>query len=178
MFGITLEEAAIALQRYVPPPGRMRLFDGVKDSVILDDTYNASPVAVERALLTLSEVRTHARRVAVLGDMLELGRFSVESHEKVGALAAKSADILFTVGVRSRKIAEGALENGMGEDRIFQYDDADSAGRELQNMLQQGDVVLVKGSQGIRLERLVEEVMRRPEEAESTLVRQSKTWKQ
>lgn len=178
LFDISLQQVAAACKQYpAPAPGRMRIVPGIKDTIILDDSYNASPVAVERALLTLKEVRTKARRIAVLGDMLELGRYSVDAHKEVGMHAAKNSDILITVGVRARGIAEGALAAGMNEAMIFQYDEVSRAGIELQNLMQTGDVILVKGSQGIRLERLIEEVMREPERAEELLVRQSKAWK-
>ena len=154
----------------------MRIVAGLKDTVIIDDTYNSSPTAAERALSTLLELKTGGSRIAVLGDMLELGQFSVREHEKLGEQAAETADVLFTVGVRARKIAEGALEAGMNEKRIFQYDDAVSAGRELQNYIKKGDVILVKGSQGIRCERIVADIMAHPEQAEALLVRQSSVW--
>lgn len=177
-FDIPLEATVNALTRYAPPPGRMRLLDGVKDTVIIDDTYNSSPVAAERALLTLKEMRRAKRRIAVLGDMLELGRYSVEAHESVGAVAAGAVDVLITVGIRSRKTAEGALEHGLSEKYVLQYDDVARAGRELQELLQPGDVVLVKGSQSLRLERVVEEIMAEPHQAPDVLVRQSTTWKE
>lgn len=177
LFDIELPEIAAALKHAVVAPGRMRIIPGIKNTIILDDSYNASPVAVERALLTLKEVRSKTRKIAVIGDMLELGRYSIDAHKEVGRHAASCADLLITVGVRARGVAEGALANGLGEAKIFQYDEVDRAGRELQNLMQKGDVILVKGSQGIRLEKLIEEVMLEPEDAEKLLVRQSKAWK-
>ena len=176
LFDVTLSQARKALCAHTPTPGRMRVIAGLKDTVILDDTYNSSPTAAERALSSLKEVKGK-RKVAVLGDMLELGQFSVREHERVGEQVAECADVLVTVGVRSRKIAEGALEHGFSEKNIFQYDEINRAQAEVQNMLQPGDVVLVKASQGIRGEKLVEEIMAEPERAEELLVRQSQTWK-
>lgn len=176
--GLSLSAAATALQEHEPAPGRMRILPGLKGSVIIDDTYNASPAAVEQALLTLKEIKYAKRKIAVLGDMLELGRFSADEHERVGALVASSAQVLFTLGIRARKIAEGALEHGLNETHIFQYEDVAKAGRELQAYLKPGDVVLVKASQGIRAERVVEEVMREPEQATYYLVRQDEAWQQ
>jgi UDP-N-acetylmuramoyl-tripeptide--D-alanyl-D-alanine ligase len=154
----------------------MRIMPGIKSTTIIDDTYNSSPVAVEQALQTLAEVRYTTRKIAVLGDMLELGRFSSEEHEKLGEMVAKTATNLITIGVRARKIAEGALFSGMDESNILQYEDAEQAGKELQNMLKPGDVVLIKGSQGMRLERVVEEIMEHPELAADLLVRQDAEW--
>jgi UDP-N-acetylmuramoyl-tripeptide--D-alanyl-D-alanine ligase len=86
--------------------------------------------------------------------------------------------MLLTIGVRSRKTAEAALEHGLHESMIFQYEDSAKAGRELQNMIKTGDIILVKGSQGVRAERVVEEVMAEPERAAELLVRQDVAWKQ
>lgn len=173
---VSLEQAAKELSGLEPTPGRMRILPGIKHTTIIDDTYNSSPVAVESALATMREVHGVKRKILVLGDMLELGQYSVREHERMGYLAAGSADILFTLGVRSRKIVEGALENGMDEEKIFQYEDVKRAGRELQAMIEPGDIILVKASQGIRAERIVEEIMYEPERAEELLVRQGRAW--
>lgn len=177
-FSIDMQNAAAALRTHVPPPGRMRVLTGIKGTVLIDDTYNASPVAMESALQTLNELQYSKRKVAVLGDMLELGVYSIEQHRRIGRLAAQMCDVILTVGVRSREIAKAALEQGMSEKCIFQYDDVSRAGRELQNMLQPGDIVLFKASQVVRLERMVEEVMQEPDRAEELLCRQSTEWKQ
>lgn len=177
-FGLNLQSAAVALRDFNPPPGRMRLIAGLKNTVIIDDTYNSSPVALERSLSTLREIKGFNRKVAVLGDMLELGRFSMSEHEKAGVQAAECANILITVGVRARSIAEAALEAGMSEKNILQYEESSLAGKELQNLLKDGDIVLVKGSQGIRMERIVAEIMAEPNKAEDYLVRQSRAWQE
>ena len=173
---ITIEEAAEALKGHIPPPGRMRVLPGLKDTIIIDDTYNSSPVALERSLQTLKEMRAK-RKIAVLGDMLELGQYSVREHEEAGAQAAVSADILLTVGIRARGIAEGALLSGMSEKHILQYEESGRAGRELQNLIKEGDTILIKGSQSIRMERIVKEIMAYPQEAEKLLVRQDPIWR-
>ena len=174
--GISLGAAVNGLMELRTPNGRMRLIEGIKSTTILDDTYNASPAAVEQALETLASMKYAKRKIAVIGDMLELGRFSSEEHEKIGAVAAKCTDILVTIGVRARKIAEGALAGGMDEANILQYEDSITAGRELQNFLAAGDVLLVKASQGIRAERVVEELMAHPDDAYDLLVRQDEEW--
>ncbi len=177
IFGITLPEVARALSNFTPPPGRMHLLPGLKQTLIIDDTYNASPAAMERALETLGEIKGVKRRIAILGDMLELGRFSVPEHERIGALVAKSADLLMTVGIRARGIAKGALDHRMNEKKILQYEDASRAGKELEHLIKPGDVILIKGSQSMRMERIVEEIMAEPEKASELLVRQSEEWK-
>ena len=174
--GISLADAVTALKELMPPPGRLRIIKGLKGSVLIDDTYNSSPIAVELALATLKEIKYAKRKIAVLGDMLELGRFSSREHERVGELVAGTADVLITLGVRARKIAEAALSNGMSEKVIFQYEDVTKVGKELQLFLEPGDVVLIKASQGIRAEKIVEEVMQEPELAPTLLVRQDSGW--
>ena len=176
VLGISLETATADLSELRTPNGRLRVIEGIKSTTILDDTYNSSPTAAEQALETLAGVKYAARKIAVMGDMLELGRFSSAAHEQIGTQAASMCDRLITVGVRSRKIAEGALEAGMPEEHILQYEDSVEAARELQNYIEPGDVILVKGSQGIRAERIVEEIMAHPEAAAELLVRQDDEW--
>jgi UDP-N-acetylmuramoyl-tripeptide--D-alanyl-D-alanine ligase len=176
-FDIPLSAVAEAVKSHIGPVGRMRVIPGIKGTCILDDTYNSSPTAVESSLQSLHELRGFTRKIAVLGDMLELGQFSTREHERIGAVAAGAVDILVTIGIRSRKTAEGALENGLSEKHIFQYEDSVTAGRELQQMLKPGDVILVKGSQGVRAERVVEEIMAEPERAGELLCRQDSSWR-
>jgi UDP-N-acetylmuramyl pentapeptide synthase len=177
IFGVTLDDVARALAGHVPPGGRMRLVSGLKDTLIIDDTYNASPAALERSLQTLKELKGVKRKIAVLGDMMELGSYSIREHERLGALAHECATLLMTIGVRARGYAKGALEQGMSEKKILQYDDAETAGKELQALIKPGDVILVKASQSIRAERVVEEIMAEPERAGELLVRQGSFWK-
>lgn len=177
IFDIGVKEVADTLRSFVPPPGRMRLIPGLKDTLIIDDTYNSSPTASEQSLATLGELRGVKRRIAVLGDMMELGQFSVREHERIGALVAEHADVLVTIGVRARGFSKGAIEAGMSPEHVFEYEDAVRAGEEMQTFIRPGDVLLVKGSQSIRAERFVEELMAEPMKAEELLVRQGKAWK-
>ena len=175
---MSLSDVAQALSGHEPPAGRMRILAGIKDTIILDDTYNASPIAVQESLRTLKEIKGVKRRIAVLGDMMELGQFSIREHERIGKLAAQSADILITIGVRARSFSKGALEEGMSAKNIFEFESALQAGKELQNFIKTGDVILVKASQSIRAERFVEEIMAEPEKAPILLVRQGQGWKE
>ncbi len=176
-FDIALASVPGALIDHLGPPGRMRMVSGIKGTLIIDDTYNSSPIAAEVALQSLRELRGAKRKIAVLGDMLELGQYSSREHERIGELVPTCADVLFTLGIRSRKTAEAALEHGLSEKVIFQYEDAAKAGRELQAFIQPGDIILVKGSQGVRAERVVEEIMATPEKASEYLVRQDTSWR-
>ena len=174
--GLSWEEIQIGARKLKGAPGRGKLLKGLKNTYIIDDTYNASPLAVQEALRTLEEAKAPGRKIAVLGDMMELGTYSKKAHEDVGAHAAKVVDMLFTVGIRARQIAEGALENGLHESKILQYEDAKRAGKELELKLKEGDIVLLKGSQSMRMERAVKEIMAEPERAKELLVRQEEEW--
>src|SRR3989338_2974908 len=102
---IEISETIEALRNFVPPPGRMKILKGIKNSLVIDDTYNSSPVALEEALLTLKNLSAK-RKIAVLGDMLELGKHSTDEHKKAGALAGDFLDLLVTVGKRAEGFAE------------------------------------------------------------------------
>ncbi len=175
--GKDLEQLAGAIPLHESAPGRMKLVEGLKESLIIDDTYNSSPVAVREALDGIFTLKIKGRRFAVLGDMLELGRYSVSEHKSIGSYVAGKVDMLITVGVRSRDTVFGAIEAGMEASRIMQFDDSYQAGKALQALLHSGDVILIKGSQGIRMERAVEEIMAHPEEKEKLLVRQETEWR-
>ncbi|HEV8666392.1 MAG TPA: cyanophycin synthetase, partial [Candidatus Paceibacterota bacterium] len=176
VLGKDLADCIQGLGRYVPPPGRMHLLRGIKNSTVIDDTYNSSPAAVEAAIDTLVLVAPNGRKIAALGDMLELGRHSVDEHRKIGAYAAGKVDLLVTVGFRARDIAQGALDAGLDEKNILQFEDSDKAGEELAALVNEGDVVLVKGSQSVRMEHAVKELMANPERAHELLVRQDMEW--
>jgi len=166
------------LSAHMSPPGRMRVIPGLKGSIIIDDTYNASPVAAEAALEALKNVKTKGRKIAVLGDMLELGKFTIEEHQKLGKQAGEIATLVLAVGPRAKYIIEGALASDMSEKDLIEFDDSHLAGKYLESIIKAGDMVLVKGSQGMRMERAVEEIMAEPARAGELLVRQEEEWKE
>ncbi len=166
-----------ALKDYDVPPGRMRLLAGIDGTFIIDDTYNSSPFACESALRTLSEMKNQGRKIAVLGDMLELGKHTVDAHKNIGKIAADVADILIVVGVRAKAIKEGALENGMKEKSTFEFQDSNEAATFIQSFVKKGDIVLVKGSQGVRMERVVEAILLDQKNKNKLLVRQDNEWR-
>ncbi len=179
-------DAINKLKNYNVPPGRMRLLKGIYDSFIVDDTYNSSPFACESALKTLGEVRSlgrsptgepGGRKIAVLGDMLELGKHTEEAHKNIGKIAKENVNILMVVGPRAKKIKEGALEAGMNTENVFEFPDSREAGKFLKTFLQKGDFVLVKGSQGMRMEHVVEEILQDKKNKSKLLVRQDREWK-
>jgi len=175
--GLTLSAMADELKEYAPPPGRMRLIKGINESLIIDDTYNASPVATLEALSVLATIKTEGNKIAVLGDMLELGNYSVPAHKEIGALVAQSADRLVTVGIRSHYTAEMANKKRMKKKSITITNDSREAGNKLKGNIGKGDVILVKGSQSMRMERVVEMLMAEPEKAKELLVRQDDVWR-
>lgn len=165
-----------ALAAHKSPPGRMRIIEGIKGSTVIDDTYNSSPVAAHAALDTFNHIVAKGRKIAILGDMLELGKFTIGEHTKLGTAAA-FLDLLIVVGPRAKYVAEGALNGGLSEKNIIELDDAQSAGKYLEHILHDGDLVLIKSSQVMRMERAVLEIMEHPEYAQKLLVRQEEEWK-
>ena len=175
--GMNLIEIAEALRYHETPCGRMRILDGIKNSILIDDTYNSSPIAVDRALEVLGDLNVSGRKIAVLGDMLELGSHTEQAHKRMGRHAGMIADILVAVGKNCGLVALGARKAGMDDSKILEFFDANSAKNEIERLIEVGDVVLVKGSQGVRMERIVEEVMAYPEDKGFLLVRQEAEWK-
>ncbi len=176
-------EISEALARYESPPGRLRLLKGIKSSFILDDTYNASPEAMRVALDTLA-ILPGKRKIAVLGDMLEIGTYTENSHRSIGDRVAEFADMLITVGARAKFIADEAMMRGtekharvLNHNQVLRFDDSTEAGKALDPLIQEGDLILVKGSQGMRMERVVYEIMCQPLLADKLLVRQEEYWK-
>lgn len=166
-----------ALKNYDVSPGRMRLLAGINESLIIDDTYNSSPFACETALKTLSEVKDRTRKIAILGDMLELGKHTIDAHRRIGEVAKENTDILMVVGPRARSIKESALEHGMSKDNLYEFNNSREAGDFAASFIAKGDIVLVKGSQGMRMERVVEKIILDQENKDKLLVRQDEEWR-
>ena len=165
------------LMHFCPPAGRMTILGGIKKSLIIDDTYNSSPRAAEAALRALANISGVLRRIAVLGDMRELGALTESMHREIGRLVFElGIDLLVTVGASARFIADEARTKGMSEDSIFSFDASPEAGMFVQERMHEGDLILVKGSQGVRCEKIVKEIMADPLQAEKLLVRQDPTW--
>jgi len=153
--GLTWQEIIEGLQG-MEARSQLRLYavTGPGGSLILDDTYNASPESVIAGLNLLSEMEAR-RRVAVLGDMLELGEQEEAGHRMVGRRAADMVGLLITIGQKARLIADEAFLSGLSAKRIVRLNDQESVQQYLKENLREGDVVLVKGSHGMRLDRMV-----------------------
>ena len=177
--GLNLVDMANALRDYAMPKGRMNLLAGIKHSFLVDDTYNSSPEAAILAVQTLAKIKIDdsSDKYAVLGDMLEIGTYTEEGHRLVGREVCLSGiKYLIAVGERARDFIRGAKEVGMEDDFIFYFDKPDEAGKFLQNRIKAGDVLLIKGSQGARMEKVVKELMAEPDRASELIVRQEKEW--
>jgi UDP-N-acetylmuramoyl-tripeptide--D-alanyl-D-alanine ligase len=176
---MNLVEIANALAKFDSPHGRMKLIDGIKNTLIIDDTYNASPQSSLMAIQFVGRIETSEpfRKVAIFGDMLELGSLSESGHKEVGkALVKTGFDLIITSGERSKDIGRGAMEAGLVEEKVFNFKNAEEAGKFAQNRIKKGDLILIKGSQGARMEKVVKELMADPLYAGGLLVRQGKEW--
>jgi UDP-N-acetylmuramoyl-tripeptide--D-alanyl-D-alanine ligase len=142
------------------PQLRLVAVQGLNGSLLLDDTYNASPESTMAALNLLSELE--GRKVAVLGDMLELGQYEEQGHQMVGNLAARVADLLVTVGPRAHMIAETARAAGLEDSAVNEFGDTVAALGYLKQSLASGDVVLVKGSRAVQMDKIVPELEAHP----------------
>lgn len=177
VYGMNMEEIAAALKNFKQPRGRMNLLAGVKNTLIIDDTYNASPQSTIAAFEVLNNISAK-RKIAALGDMLELGSYTEEGHRLVGKKVFEvGVDELIIVGERARDIGRGAKEAGMKEENIFYFPNSDEAKSFVQERIREGDLILIKGSQGARMEKIVKEIMAEPARGGELLVRQGKEWK-
>ncbi|HEV8654679.1 MAG TPA: UDP-N-acetylmuramoyl-tripeptide--D-alanyl-D-alanine ligase [Candidatus Limnocylindria bacterium] len=153
--GVPLEEAAVALGTLEQPAHRMEVRRGSGVTVI-DDSYNASPAAVHAALAVLRGVK--GRRIALIGDMLELGSLSADAHDAVGRDAARSTDALIGIGELARTVVEAARAAGLAE--AYWASEPGEALVVLRRMQQPGDTILVKGSHSLALDRLADTLVR------------------
>ncbi|MFA5871970.1 MAG: UDP-N-acetylmuramoyl-tripeptide--D-alanyl-D-alanine ligase [Parcubacteria group bacterium] len=175
-FEMNLLEVTDSLKDFQAPAGRLNLIEGIKNTVIIEDSYNAAPQSTLAALEVLEKIQAR-RKIAALGDMLELGEDTESGHREVGRKVAKVADVLFTVGDKAKFIADQAMKSGLDKNNVFCYDNSTEARIPIQNALSEGDVILIKGSQGARMEKISEEIMRFPDQAEKLLPRQTPEWK-
>ncbi|MFH0805901.1 MAG: UDP-N-acetylmuramoyl-tripeptide--D-alanyl-D-alanine ligase [Patescibacteria group bacterium] len=173
-FKLNLVDIAEALKDYYSLPGRTNLIKGIKQTWIIDDTYNASPTSVESGLEILNELSLKSseqvRRIAILGDMMELGVRTEAGHRRVGKKVIETADLLFTVGDRARFIADEAKQNGFDENNIFEFSRAEDAGLIVQEKINKNDIILVKGSRSMCMEKIVKEIMAEPQKADELLI--------
>lgn len=174
---LNLIDIANGLQSYIAPKGRMNLVPGINNSLIVDDTYNSSPEAAMAAVKAIAELNLDnaTRKVAIMGDMLELGDITDQAHYDLGRTVAESKfDILVAVGINRLATIRGAQEAGM--ENFLDFENSIIAAEKMKELIVGHEVILVKGSQGSRMERVVKSLMREPERAKELLVRQSDEW--
>ena len=168
VFGVTYNlninflEAAKALKNYRPLAGEGQIIQGIKNTLILDDSKNATSYSMIEALLALKEIGRDSRKIAVLGDVIGIGKYSPEAHETIGEYAAECADILFTVGPRAKFIAQGAKQKGFSDENIFSFDTSYQTKLKVQEIIQEGDIILVDGSKEMNMREIVEEIKEIP----------------
>lgn len=191
--GIDENKAVSDIESAPKTNGRMRILDGVYHTTIIDDTYNASPKAMTHGINIIKNLDSENKKILVLGDMLELGEYTREEHEKIGTLAKDACDTLITSGIRAKFIAESAIKSGMDGENVYITNNSIEAGRELLRILEEemenayragksetevgGHIIFVKGSQGSRMERVVKMILGENHDSNIDLVRQDKMWK-
>lgn len=154
-FGVPLDAIVRGLEKFRPPAMRSRVLN-LFGITVIDDSYNANPRSMDAALAALDELAGDGRKIAVLGDMFELGPETQAAHRRLGRHAAKiGLDRLFLLGEMAPLVVEGAREERMDPGRIMLAADATAIVDELRASSRRGDVILVKGSRGMRMERVV-----------------------
>lgn len=145
------------LKNYKPLHGRMEPIKLENDITVIDDTYNANPASVEASLRSLSDMK--GRKIAVLGDMLELGDASKERHRYIGKIAGGlGLDLLFIVGEFKKDVADSAIKAGMDKKCVQALSDKSEVVNELEKILKKGDILLVKGSRAVGMEEIIEKL--------------------
>jgi len=166
-----------SLKLYRAPKGRMHIIEGINNSTIIDDTYNSSPDAARAALEATAKVPHQGKLIAALGDMLELGEMENEAHQRLGEQAVKYGfQKIYAVGKLAKQIRKGASKAGMSLENIKVFENSKEAAYAIKQEVSDDDVILAKGSQGARMERITKALMAKPERASQLLVRQSKVW--
>jgi UDP-N-acetylmuramoyl-tripeptide--D-alanyl-D-alanine ligase len=182
---ISEEQVAALSIAFNPMPGRTRIIPGIKRTTLLDDSYNASPSSTLSSLRDLAglPLEPGQRRAACIGEMRELGEKAEAAHRMIGAEAARlGLDLLVVCGIFAHAMAEGALANGMNPEAVKVIEDTPEAGLFIQDWIKPGDIVLAKASEGtiktkgVRMERVIKELMADPMHAEQLLVRQGAVW--
>ncbi|HDP69387.1 MAG TPA: UDP-N-acetylmuramoyl-tripeptide--D-alanyl-D-alanine ligase [Actinobacteria bacterium] len=157
--GLSLNDVKMGLEKCSISEMRMQVIVNSKEVMIINDAYNANPDSMRASLESLKDIKNGSRKIAILGDMSELGELSVSLHETVGALVKENeVDLLFVVGTKAKQIAKGAIRAGMDESNIFIYNEFGGVEQKIKETIRSGDIVLVKASRVMALEKLVESI--------------------
>jgi len=174
---MNLVEIAETLENFEPLPGRLRLLSGKNGMSLLDDTYNASPSSAEAALETLKEFMA-PRKVVILGDMLELGADAKESHRALGEkVIASGAHIVIAVGEHMQSLYDALLLSGFSSRQVYWFPDVFAALGSVQDIVRSEDLILIKGSRAMRMEKITEALLADANDVETMLCCQSKEWR-
>jgi len=153
--GVGLEEIRERMSQVTLPGMRLERTD-IDGVVFINDSYNANPDSFEGAIKTCFEYPASGRRIVVAGDMMELGAASPDLHRKIGQeISTRGIDLLVTVGSQARCIARGAIASGMDSARVLQADDTIGGAHMLRSITRPDDIVLIKGSRGMRMEEIL-----------------------
>jgi UDP-N-acetylmuramoyl-tripeptide--D-alanyl-D-alanine ligase len=162
LFGIELEKVKEALENLQPSPMRMEVLRPKEGVTLINDAYNSNPRSMELALEILSEMKGKGRAIAVLGDMLELGDFSVEAHQHIGQRVEElSIDFLLALGDEAPVLVESAIRHGLDSEKARIVESHTEAISILKKMVRDGDWILVKGSRRMGMEKIAEGLMER-----------------
>lgn len=172
--GMNLVEISKQLKEYRPLPGRMQLLRGKRGNLVIDDSYNAAPNSVKSALEMLALVKSKKKTV-ILGDMLELGHMEESAHKDLAKIINPVANKVILVGNRTALAHKELRKLGFPKDKIFHFHLVTSLVKKLPQIVGKGEVILVKGSQGLRMEKAVEVLV--PKKNWQYLTRQDIYWK-
>jgi len=176
--GLHLVAISQSLENYKLLKARTSFLQGIKNTWIFDDTYNSNPDALKVTLdiyhdlvlaIKKSDFYPLKRRVLALGDMRELGKYSDEAHQQAASQIIENADILIAVGKKMKIAVEECLKLGFSQEHIFWFENSFDAGKKVKELIQEGDLFLVKGSRGIHMEQVTLAIMQEPEKAKDCL---------
>lgn len=158
IFGLNLVEISQALKDYQSLPGKMKLIKGIKKTWILDNSESANVFSMIEAIEILGKLQSEGRKIAVLGDISGIGKYTIEAHEAIGEKVAKNAQILFTFGPKAKFIAQGAHDKSLSPEKIYQFDELEKGKLRLQKEIKPGDLILVDGSKEMEMGKVVKEI--------------------
>lgn len=158
-FGLDNIQILEGIKNYIPANMRMNKIELGKGVVLINDAYNASVDSMRSALATLSSVQKKGRKVAILGDMFEMGEYAQEGHKEVGVIASKSnIDLLICIGKESLYIYDSAMKEGMDPSKLLYFNDQETFLSKIESIIKQNDQIIVKASRGMHLERTAERI--------------------
>lgn len=177
-YGVSIEDGIAALQRkYTLPPGRMSVFKGLKETTLIDSTYNSSPESTTSALEMCASIPTKARRIAILGDMRELGVDAESAHQLLADAAVKTMDFIIWVGPLTKKYSYDWLANkGVTNKKQLWFENAWKVVEKIDELTEQNDLILLKGSQNTILLEIVVEYLLANQSDATLLCRREKYW--